>query len=93
MQVPLAMVGGVASLLAWILMGKIGFLVGAVLLLAVVPYTLLVVQPTNRRLHTLHSAGQSGDAGRLLRRWNVLHAVRTALSLVALSCMLLASRS
>jgi hypothetical protein len=90
MQASLAVLGGVASALAWVFVGGLGYLAGAVLLLAVVPFTLLVVFPTNKRLHDLHAKGQIGDAGMLLRRWNALHAVRTALSLVALVFMLFA---
>jgi len=66
-------------MLAWARVGGSAYLVGAGLLLAVVPFTLLVVYPTNKRLQGLHSTGQIGDADKLLKRWNALHAVRTGL--------------
>ena len=92
MQAPLALAGGTAGVLAWIVGGGTGYLVGAVLLLAVVPFTLIVILPTNRRLHDLRARGHIGDAGRLLKRWNALHAVRTFLSIAAFGFMLFALR-
>mgnify|MGYP003450508066 CR=1 FL=1 len=92
MQASLAVIGGVAGVLAWALLGGLGYLVGALLLLAVVPFTLLVVFPTNKRLLELHAEGQIGNARELLERWNALHAVRTALSVVAFVLMLRALR-
>lgn len=92
MQASLAVLGGVTGVLAWALLGGFGYLVGALLLLAVVPYTLLVVFPTNKRLLELHAKGQIGNAHELLKRWNALHAVRSALSVVAFGFMLFALR-
>jgi hypothetical protein len=92
MQASLAVLGGVSGVLAWALRGGLGYLVGALLLLAVVPFTLLVVFPTNKRLLELHAKGQIGNAHELLKRWNALHAVRSALSLVAFVFMLFALR-
>jgi len=92
MQASLAVLGGVAGMLAWARGGESAYLVGAVLLLAVVPFTLLVAYPTNKRLQGLHSTGQIGDADKLLKRWNALHAVRTGLSLAAFVSMLFAAR-
>ena len=70
------------------LRGGLGYLVGALLLLAVVPFTLLVVFPTNKRLLALHAHGDVRNAHELLQRWNSLHAVRTALSVAAFAVML-----
>jgi len=86
MQASLAVVGSVAGVLAWLLGAPRGWLVGACLLGAVVPFTLIVIFPTNRAL--LAGPGER-DASRLLARWNRLHAVRTALSLAALVVFLL----
>ena len=92
MQASLAVIGGVTGVLAWALLGGLGYLLGALLLLTVVPFTLLVVFPTNKRLLELHAEGQIGNARELLKRWNALHAVRTALSVVAFVLMLRALR-
>jgi Domain of unknown function (DUF1772) len=48
----------------------------------VVPYTLLVAMPTNR-LSDPTLPADSPEAVALLARWGRLHAVRTAVSLVA----------
>ena len=88
MQASLAVLGGAAGVLTWALVGGLGYLVGALLLLVVVPFTLLVVFPTNKRLLDLHAKGEVGDARELLRRWNGLHAVRSALSVAAFAFML-----
>lgn len=90
MQASFAVLGGGSGILAWAVHGGIGYLVGALVLLGVVPFTLLVVFRTNERLFELHRAGQVGDAAKLLERWNRLHAVRTALSLVAFGFLLFA---
>jgi uncharacterized membrane protein len=88
MQASLAVLGGVAGVLTWARGGGLGYLVGALLLLAVVPFTLFVVFPTNKRLLDLHARGEVGDAHELLQRWNCLHAVRSALSMAAFAVML-----
>jgi hypothetical protein len=92
MQASLAVLGGVAGMLVWAFLGGLGYLVGALLLLAVVPFTLFVVFPTNKLLLDLHAGGQVGNAEELLKRWNALHAVRTTLSIVAFVFLLLAVR-
>ena len=53
-----------------------------------IPFTLLVIMPTNRRL--LHGAPSEPEAAMLLARWGHLHWVRSLLGLVAL--VLLCSR-
>ena len=88
MQASLAVLGGVAGVLTWALVGGRGYLVGALLLLAIVPFSLLVVLPTNNRLLDLHAKGEVGDAHELLQRWNGLHAVRSGLSVAAFAFML-----
>src|SRR5262249_55211804 len=53
MQAPLAVLGGLTGLSAWAFHGGLGYLVGALLLLAVVPFTLIVIFPTNHALEDL----------------------------------------
>jgi uncharacterized membrane protein len=83
MQAPLALVGSVAALLAWWLQGSAGWLIGGSLFLLVVPFTLIVILPTNSRLESQNLDIRSEEAGLLLRRWGRLHAVRTILSGIA----------
>ena len=55
----------------------VGWLVGGLLLGAVVAFTLVVIMPTNRRLLDPRLDAASEDARQLLRRWGQLHAVRS----------------
>ncbi len=83
MQATLALIGALAAMVRWGLGGQIGWLVGGLLLGAVVPFTLLVIMPTTTRLLDVSLELNSSESAVLLRRWGRLHAVRSALSLVA----------
>jgi hypothetical protein len=71
------------------------YAIGSALIGAVIPFTLVFIMPTNRRLlelwiHRFDSAGYNKhEAAVLLRRWSNLHSVRTAASLIALICFVL----
>ena len=82
MRASLAVVGCLAGLsAAWQRQDPIVF-VAASLLGAVVPFTLIVIFPTNKRL--LDPALDRGTlASQLLTRWGRLHAVRSLLSTAA----------
>jgi hypothetical protein len=83
MQVPLAVIGSLAALVSWWFDRDLAWLLGGLLLLLVIPFTLLVILPTNKRLESQELDLRSEEAGRLLRRWGRLHAVRSILSGVA----------
>lgn len=83
MQAPLALIGSLSAFIAWRSEGKAAWLVGGLLLLLVVPFTLVVILPTNKRLESQELDLRSEEAGRLLRRWGWLHAIRSILSGVA----------
>jgi hypothetical protein len=91
MQAPLAVIGALLALGAWLDGGAAAWLLAGLLLGAVVPFTLVVMWPTNKRLEddALDLSGE--EARHLLRDWGRLHAVRSALSLAALLLMLAAS--
>jgi len=59
------------------------WLVGAVLIGLVVPFTFIVIMPTNHQLLAPSRDVASADTRALLDKWARLHAVRSALSLVA----------
>ena len=83
MQAPLAMLGFVAGGAAWLTGGGVGWLVAGILIGAVVPFTLIVIMPTN---HALLAPGRDPDSPEtrvLLDQWGRLHAVRTALGVLA----------
>jgi len=84
MQASLALLGLTAGIAAWISERDPRTLVAALLLGSVVPFTLVVVAPTNRRLLDPELDPASPDARLLLVRWGRLHAVRSVLGLAAL---------
>jgi len=90
MQSFLAVVGCAAGFVAWVQNGSGWVLVGALLLGSVVPFTLLVIWSTNKRLLDDEALiADSGEALSLLTRWGWLHAVRSAVSAVAFVILLL----
>ena len=83
MQAPLALASAAAGIGVWLLEGELGWLVAAVLIGAVVPFTFIAIMPTNRRLLALDAERYADEVRTLLARWGRLHAVRTLLSLCA----------
>jgi uncharacterized membrane protein len=77
MQGGLALVVLIASVVAWRQGSGVSWLVGGLLVGGLVPFTLVVIMPTNRRLLDPQLDPGSGEAGQLLARWGRLHAVRT----------------
>jgi len=84
MQASLAALGFVSALVAWFTSGSLAWLVGGIVLVSIIPFTLLVIMPTNRQLIASTLDRSSSKTRELLVRWGRLHAVRSALSLVAL---------
>jgi len=81
LQAPLAIVSLLCGIAVWLMGGGIGWLVAALLVGAVVPFTFGVIMPTNHRLLAPGRDLSSAETRELLVRWGHLHAVRTALSL------------
>jgi len=83
MQASLAAVSGALGLLEAWLTHDWHWIIGAVLILANWPYTLMGIMPINRKLEAT-AIPDAGTATRdLLRRWGRLHAVRTVLGIAA----------
>lgn len=91
MQASLAMVAGLAGLIRWLQSGRVLWLCGALAILAVVPVTLVVIFPTNKRL--LEPGRDLGceETRALLVAWGRLHAIRSALSLIGSALFILAT--
>ena len=83
MQASLAIVGFLCGVGAWILGGSSWWLFGALFIGAVVPFTFVVIMPTNHRLEESERDLGSEETRALLEKWGKLHAVRSMLSLVA----------
>jgi uncharacterized membrane protein len=92
MQVLLAAVSCVSGTAAWQARGGFLWLIGALLIGAVIPFTLIFILSTNRSLLDSALSPSSDSALQLLRRWGRLHAVRTVLSLCAFLLFLSALR-
>ena len=89
MQATLAVAGCLAGLAAaWQRQDPVVAL-GALLLGAVVPFTLIVIFPTNVRLLDPALDARGNEATQLLQRWGQLHAVRSGLSTLAFLLLLL----
>ncbi len=83
-QVSLAVAGFLSALVAWRSRSDARWLIGGGLLLAVIPFTALVIMPTNKKLLDPATADDLDLAERLLTRWGRLHAVRSISSLASL---------
>ena len=79
----LAIVGLLSGVAAWLLGGGAMWLVGAVLIGSVVPFTFVVIMPTNNQLLSPGRDLASSETRALLEKWGRLHAVRSLLSFAA----------
>jgi uncharacterized membrane protein len=93
MQVPLAVVAGLSGIMRGVLGGGPLWVWGATLILLVIPFTLLVIRPTNNRLLDEHRDRGSNETRQLLNSWGRFHLVRTALSVGASVLFVWAARS
>jgi uncharacterized membrane protein len=90
MQASLAVIGSLLAIAAWLVGAGLIWLLAGLVLGSVVPFTLIAMWPTNKRLEDPALDTASELARSLLVRWGRLHAVRSALSLLALVLMVFA---
>ena len=83
MQVSLAIVASLAAIARGLAGGGVFWFAGAALIFGVIPFTAIVVLPTNNRLLAPGRDLASTETRQLLETWGRLHAVRSALSLAA----------
>ena len=83
MQASLAVLATLGGLARWALGGGAVWLVGAACIFAVIPFTLVVIMPTNKKLLDPRRTPGDAETARLLATWARLHAVRTLLGLAA----------
>jgi hypothetical protein len=84
MQAPLAVIGFLCGAGAWWLGAGTPWLVGALCILAVVPFTLIILEPRiNKPLLAPARDLGSPETRELLVKWGRFHAVRSAFGLIA----------
>ena len=83
MQVTLAILSFLSAATAWFMGAGINWLVGGILIVSVIPFTVIVILPTNKQLLDPSLDKNSEYAYQLLNRWGKLHAIRSILSLTS----------
>jgi hypothetical protein len=83
MQAPLAAIAGVFGIIRGLEGGSALWFWAALLIVAVIPFTLIVIRPTNNRLLEPRRDRASNETRELLSAWGRLHAVRSVLSAAA----------
>ena len=79
MQASLALVAGILGLVAAWQTKDWRWIVGAILILANWPYTLLAILPTNKKLKATALDAAGPTSRDIIETWGRLHAVRTGL--------------
>ena len=90
MQAPVAIVGFLLGLLAWWQSGQWLWIVGALLMIANWPYTLLGIMPTNNRLMAMDPNDGGPTSRALIQKWGWLHGGRSVLGTLATAAYLAA---
>jgi hypothetical protein len=89
MQASLAAFAFMNGLIAWLLSSSVAWLIGAILIGAVIPFTLVIIYPVNKKLLDPLLDNTSEDAAKLLSRWGRLHSVRSFLGFASLLIFLM----
>jgi Domain of unknown function (DUF1772) len=84
MQASLAVLSFLSGIAIWLISGDIMWLVAAIFIGAVIPFTFIIIMPTNQKLLASERDLNSAETRELLVKWGKLHAVRSILSFVAL---------
>ena len=93
MQAPLAILGFLLGSLAWWQTGDWRWALGAIVLIANWPFTLIAIMPTNKRLMETPVEQAGPETRKLIEKWASLHAMRTGLGALAAAIFLWASLS
>ncbi len=91
MQIVSALGGTLAGLAQWFLGGDVLWVVGAVLLVFVIPYTVIVLKPINDQLLDSKAQRTESETENLLNQWAPRHWVRSIASGLSFAIYLWAS--
>jgi hypothetical protein len=91
MAAPLAILGFGLGLLAWWTTSNSRWSYGAVLIGAIVPYTLIAIRPINNQLLATAPTEAGATSRALIVRWGQLHDVRVLVALTATAFLAWAS--
>jgi uncharacterized membrane protein len=91
MQASLAALGACLGAIAWWQSGDGRWLVGAVVLFAGWPYTLMVMRPTNDELVSILPADAGPRSRTLIERWGWMHLARVGFGVAATALFLWAA--
>lgn len=83
-QAPLCVIGFLLGLIAWIMTYSLAEALGALAMLAGIPWTVAIILPVNKALQATATEAAGERSRAQLRHWYSLHSVRTALGLLAL---------
>jgi Domain of unknown function (DUF1772) len=83
MQSSLAALSGALGLAAAWMSSDWRWVLGATLILANWPFTLLIIMPTNHRINEIAESDAGAGSRSLIKAWGKLHAVRTSLGIAA----------
>ena len=88
MQAPLALIGFLLGMLAWWQTSRTGFLIGALLIIAPWPWTVIGIKPTNDALLATDPDQAGPQTRSLILKWGAVHGVRTVLGALATAAFL-----
>ena len=79
-QILLAVTGFLSGIAAWFSTDNILWIIGALLLISVVPITLIIIKPINDILLSPDNDPESEETRQLLLRWGPKHWIRSVVS-------------
>ncbi|MEL6116335.1 DUF1772 domain-containing protein [Photobacterium sp. SP02] len=83
MQLSLALCSALSAVTTAALGSSMLWLLGGALIAAVIPFTYLMIMPLNKQLQSPALKKQSSSTYMLLEHWGRLHAIRSAMSILA----------
>lgn len=93
MQIASALGGTLAGVVQWYLTGNLLWIIGASLLIFVVPFTLIVMKPINDQLLDLEAQRSESETEKLLSLWAPRHLIRSIVSGLSFATYLFVSIS